>query len=362
MVKLTLLMLVNDDENYLNHSIKSILNQSFSDFELICINQKDTENSLKLLSYYSNKSERIIIKQGQKGNLMDFFNEMIKKSAGDYIMILDSGISLYPTALDEIYKNLVEKNVDLLMFHPSISNNQINTNMKYLSRITGNNTFDYEKISEILFDIDDSLCNLVFKKSFLTENNISFNTNVKNGFDEFFYNTIVNAKTIFYLNQNYYERINQGINNKNLIDFIDYLNRQNNIVNLFTQKNILINEVNNNKISKLSSVFEQLTYEIKKEAYTFLREDFLNIINSVNAEKFVRTLNKENRKKIEQVIMSETVEEYDLLKKINEDKKRIYFMERYEKILNSERLKIKNFNNSLISSNSWKLTKIFRLR
>ena len=73
-------------------------------------------------------------------------------------------------------------------------------------------------------------------------------------------------------------------------------------------------------------------------------------------------MNKENRKIFEQIIISETAEEYDLLKKINEDKKRIYFMERYDKILNSERLKIKNFNDSLVSSNSWKLTKIFRLK
>lgn len=362
MVKLTLLMLVNDDENYLNHSIKSILNQSFSDFELICINQKNTENSLKLLSYYSNKSEKIVIKQDQKDNLMDFLNEMIKESNGDYIIVLDSIISLYPTALDEIYKNLVERTVDLLMFNPLTSNSQINENIKYLSRITGNTTFNYEKISEIIFDINDSLCNVVFKKSFLTENNITFNTNVINGFDEFFYNSLLNAENIFYLNQNIYERIYQGTNNNNITHFVDYMNRQNNIVELFTQKNILINEVNNNKISKLCSVFDQLSYEIKKEAYTILRDDFLNIINGEYAEKIVMTLNKENRKKFEQIIISETVEEYELLKKINEDKKSIYFMERYEKILNSEKLKIKNFNNSLVSSNSWKLTRIFRLK
>ena len=362
MVKLTLLMLVNDDENYLNESIKSILNQSFSDFELICINLKDTENSLKLLSYYSNENERIIIRQGQKDTLMDFLNEMIIESNGDYIMVLDSLVSLYPTALDQIYKNIIEKNVDLLMFHPSTSNNQINKNMKYLSRITGNNVFNYQKISEILFEINDSLCNVVFKKSFLTENDITFNTGVINGLDEFFYNTLLNAKNIFYLNQNFYETINQGRNNNDSIYFIDYLNRQNNIVNLFTQKNILVSEVNNKKISNSCSVFEQLSYEIKKQAYSILREDFLNIINSENAEKIVMTLNNENKKKFEQVIISETVEEYDLLKKINEDKQRIYFMERYGKILSSERLKIKKFNNSLVSSNSWKLTKIFRLK
>ena len=355
-------MLVRNDESYLNQSIKSILNQSFPDFELICINLKNTENSLKLLSYYSNKDERMIIKQCQKDNLMDFLNGMIKKSNGEYIIILDSIISFYPTALDEIYRNLVEKSVDLLMFHPSSSNNQINNNMKYLSRITGNNKFNYEKIIEILFDINDSLCNMVFKKSFLTKNNIAFNTAVVNGFDEFFYNAVLNADNIFYLNHKFYETFNLGESNKDLVSFTDYLNGQNNIVNLFSQKNILINEVNNNKISKLSIAFEQLGYDIKKQAYSILREDFLDIISSENAEKFCMTLNKENRKIFEQIIISETVEEYDLLKKINEDKKRVYFMERYDKILNSERLKIKNFNDSLVTSNSWKLTKIFRLK
>ncbi len=75
----------------------------------------------------------------------------------------------------------------------------------------------------------------------------------------------------------------------------------------------------------------------------------------------MNSLSNTNRKKFEQIIISESLEEYDLLKKLSEDTKSINYMKRYGKILKSEEEKIKNFNNSLTSSNSWKLTKIFRL-
>lgn len=355
-------MLVNNDEIYLNQSIDSIINQSFSDFELICINQKGTDNSHKLLKDISTKDSRIFFKQCSNNNLMNFLNDEIAKSKGDYIIILDSLVFFYPTSLEYIYKKIVEKNVDLLMYQSSTSNDQIKNNMTYLSRITGNSTFNYKKIREITFNIYDTLSNIVFKKSFLIDNKITFNSNVINGFDEFFYNSLLNAKKIFYINKQFYETAYESSYYKDLKAYEDFLDRQNNIVDLFTQRNILVNEVNNHKISKLCSVFEQLSSDIKKQAFTLLREDLLGIINSENANKFVMTLTNDNRKMFEQVIISETVEEYDLLKKIYEDKKKIYFMERYEKILGSERSKIKDFNKSLVSSNSWKLTKIFRLR
>ena len=75
----------------------------------------------------------------------------------------------------------------------------------------------------------------------------------------------------------------------------------------------------------------------------------------------MNSLSNTNRKKFEQIIISESLEEYDLLKKLSEDTKSINYMKRYGKILKSEEEKIKNFNNSLTASNSWKLTKIFRL-
>ena len=114
-------------------------------------------------------------------------------------------------------------------------------------------------------------------------------------------------------------------------------------------------------IHKLCDKFDEVGIEYKKESFYLLRNTFLEILENKDINNFMNSLSNTNRKKFEQIIISESLEEYDLLKKLSEDTKSINYMKRYGKILKSEEEKIKNFNDSLIASNSWKLTKIFRL-
>ena len=101
--------------------------------------------------------------------------------------------------------------------------------------------------------------------------------------------------------------------------------------------------------------------EYKKVSFHLLRNSFLEILENDTNKDFISCLEYTNRKIFEQIIITESIEEYDLLKKVFDDKKSINYKKRYEKILQSEEKKIKNFNKSLTSSHSWQLTKIFRL-
>lgn len=48
-------------EDYLEESLNSILNQTFKDFEVICINDGSTDNSLSILNKFKEKDIRIKI-------------------------------------------------------------------------------------------------------------------------------------------------------------------------------------------------------------------------------------------------------------------------------------------------------------
>jgi len=56
--KISVIMSVYNEENFLEESIESILNQTFKDWELIIINDKSTDNSLNMIKEYMKKDKR----------------------------------------------------------------------------------------------------------------------------------------------------------------------------------------------------------------------------------------------------------------------------------------------------------------
>ena len=74
---------------YLEQSIKSVLNQTTKDFELIIIDDGSTDNSLEIIKKFENKPQIKFIKQKNKGlNVSN--NIALKLSKGKYIIRLDA--------------------------------------------------------------------------------------------------------------------------------------------------------------------------------------------------------------------------------------------------------------------------------
>lgn len=59
--KISIVIPVYNVERYLRQCLDSIVNQSFSDFEVICINDGSTDNSLESLNEYASKDKRFIV-------------------------------------------------------------------------------------------------------------------------------------------------------------------------------------------------------------------------------------------------------------------------------------------------------------
>jgi glycosyltransferase involved in cell wall biosynthesis len=86
---ISVLMPVYNTEKYLNEAIDSILGQSFSDFELIIIDDASTDNSINIINSY--QDERIIFIQKEKNTgYTDSLNMGIQMAKGKYIARMDS--------------------------------------------------------------------------------------------------------------------------------------------------------------------------------------------------------------------------------------------------------------------------------
>lgn len=87
--KVSVLMPVFNAERYLSQAIDSIVEQSFTDWELILINDGSTDGSEAIISSYTDSRIKYWKNEENKG-LIYTRNLMIEKASGEYIAFLDS--------------------------------------------------------------------------------------------------------------------------------------------------------------------------------------------------------------------------------------------------------------------------------
>ena len=89
--KVTVIMTVYNGERYLKEAITSILNQTFSDFEFMIIDDGSTDNSLDILNHYKLIDQRIILIRNDKNiGISRSLNKGIELAKGNYIARMDA--------------------------------------------------------------------------------------------------------------------------------------------------------------------------------------------------------------------------------------------------------------------------------
>lgn len=102
---------------YVAQCIESVLNQTYTDFELILINDGSTDNSLEICQSYSFDENRIKILDKQNEGVSPSRNIGIEKSSGSWVMFLDADDWLEPHCLSTCIEKVNAKDVDLLCFN-----------------------------------------------------------------------------------------------------------------------------------------------------------------------------------------------------------------------------------------------------
>jgi len=88
--KVSVIMAVYNDEQYLSEAIDSILNQTYRKFEFIIINDGSTDSSSEILNEYERKDSRVKVVKQKNVGLTKSLNRAIKLSMGEYITRMDS--------------------------------------------------------------------------------------------------------------------------------------------------------------------------------------------------------------------------------------------------------------------------------
>lgn len=108
----SVVMSVYNGEKYLREAIDSILNQTFTDFEFIIINDGSTDDTLKIIKSY--KDPRIVLISRKNKGLVASLNEGIEKARGKYIARMDADDISLATRFEEQIK-LLNKDSNLVL-------------------------------------------------------------------------------------------------------------------------------------------------------------------------------------------------------------------------------------------------------
>lgn len=109
--KISIVIPIYNVENYLRQCLDSIVNQSYKNIEIICINDGSTDNSLQILNEYASQDNRFVVISQENTGLSGARNAGIKVSTGEYIMFVDSDDWIDIEMCEALYTAMTSNNV-----------------------------------------------------------------------------------------------------------------------------------------------------------------------------------------------------------------------------------------------------------
>ncbi|MBF7045278.1 glycosyltransferase family 2 protein [Campylobacter volucris] len=274
---------------YIKECINSVLNQSFSNLEILCIDAYSTDGTLEFLLDISKQDFRIKIIMSDIKSLGYQINLGIDNASGKYLCIVESDDYISKYMCEKLYKTIRDNNVDIVKADIVSFKNTIFGKKYYYNNILYIDNF-YNKVitSDFREDIIKNSWNMnqssIFNLDFIKKNKIKANETLGASYQDFgFWFWICSCfDKIYFLKEALYyyrkDNINSSSNSKEKIYCV--CNECD-----FIEKNI----IENNK--KLINIFYYIKfkiymwnlYRIKKE----YRLEFLNkILNDfINVEQ-----------------------------------------------------------------------------
>ncbi len=112
--KVSVIVPVCNVAKYLPACMDSMLSQSLSEIEIICINDGSTDDSLSILKEYEAIDERVIVIDKANAGYGAAMNDGLRKATGEYIAILESDDRVCQDAWRELYDLAVTNDLDLI--------------------------------------------------------------------------------------------------------------------------------------------------------------------------------------------------------------------------------------------------------
>ena len=158
MPEVSVILPIYNVETYLPACLDSLLAQSFTDFELLCVNDGSTDSSPAILASYAGKDPRLKIINRENGGLAVARDSALPHVRGNYISFVDSDDYLAPDCLSKAVSRAKDTNADIVLFSGVIINEEDKSfdHVTWLLRtekLPDSEVFNHSDVPDRLFQI-----------------------------------------------------------------------------------------------------------------------------------------------------------------------------------------------------------------
>ena len=216
--KISIIMPVYNGEHYIHDSVKSILDQTLTDFELIIVNDGSKDNTKAICEGFAEKDDRIILINQENGGAHRARNNGIKKASGYYYCFFDSDDYIDSRMLEDLYDIITEYKSDLVVCGFNINtyyNNNEYIVQKYVPYTRDNIVIDnisskdeFRKLAYLNFDRNMFYppWNKMYSAKYINDNSIKFPITYRDDFP-FVMDVIKDIQNVTYVRKPYYNFI-----------------------------------------------------------------------------------------------------------------------------------------------------------
>lgn len=294
--KISVIVPVYNAQETIEKCINSILLQTYTNLEVIIVNDGSQDNSNEICEKIASTDKRIRYYSKNNTGVSDTRNFGLKESKGDYIAFVDSddflNKDMYEVMINEIQDS------DILICNYSLFNKEY----QKIEKKSFFNNSSYSSLSEMIKNIDGNDMNRYFNppwnklinRNLINKNLIRFDDNLSLGEDLIFNLTVMkDAKKIKTINKKLYNYMltSNGLNQKKR-NLDKYMNNSIYLINELLKisqqveglDNILVNEIRNILLTMANN------YE-EKDFNKFLQNISKKAIDTIN----YKNLNKKNK-------------------------------------------------------------------
>lgn len=183
---------VYNAEQHLSQTIRSIINQTYSSFELILINDGSTDDSSAVIKDWAKKDNRIVYLHHENKGPSATRNKGLLSATGDYILFVDADDDLAPQAFEHMLEEISDSDLLIFGYQNHYQNNQ-KKDAQIIPELNG--IYDTETFISFFGQMFNKnlihyVWNKLYKRSMLS--GCSFDENVKVGEDLLFNLEVMN--------------------------------------------------------------------------------------------------------------------------------------------------------------------------
>ena len=314
MAKISVILPVFNSQAYIKKAIESTLGQTFTDFELIIVNDGSTDATSDIINSFEDKRIKIINQSNQGPGAAR--NNALEIAEGDYVMFLDSDDWFCKDALEVAYGEITKFNADLTFFKMvNFDGERYYPNdwfeLKQFDESFENRAFNPRETPGSIFDLSVGVCQKIYSHSFLKRIDAKFPEGIFFEDMPFFYYVYLKAERISIVKKPVYVRRKHTESITNVVDekFFDTVPAGQELLKIFIKNewydaykfDLLAYKINGPRFAlrDMPLKYKPHMFDLIKNDYESIKltkyyDDFLAELGPVKKKFFLDVLKYEN--------------------------------------------------------------------